>query len=161
MMYYNWIANVEGLYCKRPIQWLASSKILTPHPLTAQRVCTGGRGGGGSIVCKTPETALYSILCNYFVIATYCTAWLLWLVSIPPSSLHPDIPCLGLACLDVWFAPRCYLTPSSFYQSSPRSGGSNRRREKRIENWPGPDFVYSQTVTPGFWNDRIITTLWV
>jgi hypothetical protein len=30
---------VERLFCKRPIQFLASSKILTPHPLTARRVC--------------------------------------------------------------------------------------------------------------------------
>ncbi len=64
---------VEQLYCKRPIQCLASSKILTPHPLTARRVCNppplvkgedtlaGWRGGGGSIVRKTPDTALYSI----------------------------------------------------------------------------------------------------
>jgi hypothetical protein len=52
---------VEGIYCKRPIQCLASSKILTPHLLIARRVCTppplvrgedtlpGWRGGGGSI----------------------------------------------------------------------------------------------------------------
>jgi hypothetical protein len=32
--------TVEGLYCKRPIQCLASSEQLTPHPLTARRVCT-------------------------------------------------------------------------------------------------------------------------
>jgi len=32
--------SVERLYCKRPIQCLASSKILTPHLLTARRVCT-------------------------------------------------------------------------------------------------------------------------
>jgi hypothetical protein len=32
--------RVEGLYCKRPIQCLASSKILTSRPLTARRVCT-------------------------------------------------------------------------------------------------------------------------
>jgi hypothetical protein len=63
----------EGLYCKRPIQCLASSEILTPHPLTTRRVCTPpplvrgedtlarGRGGGGSTVRKTPDTALYSI----------------------------------------------------------------------------------------------------
>jgi hypothetical protein len=66
----------EGLYCKRPIQCLASSEILTPHPLTAGAsvyppplVGGGGhtrrleraRGGGGSIVLKTPVTALYSI----------------------------------------------------------------------------------------------------
>ncbi len=41
---------VEGLYCKRPIQCLASSEILTPHPLTAQGECTPppafGAGGG-------------------------------------------------------------------------------------------------------------------
>jgi hypothetical protein len=58
--------TVERLYCKRPIQCLASSKILTPHPLTARRVCTPptsmwgedthslhGEGGGGSIFWKT------------------------------------------------------------------------------------------------------------
>ncbi len=61
---------VEGLYCKRPIQCLASSDQLTPHPVTARRVCTPRlrcvgrtnslrRGGGGSIVRKTPDTALY------------------------------------------------------------------------------------------------------
>jgi hypothetical protein len=37
----------EGLYCKRPIQCLASSKILTPHSLTARRVCTPAFGAGG------------------------------------------------------------------------------------------------------------------
>jgi hypothetical protein len=46
-----------------------------PHPLTAWRVCTptdlvrgedtlaGCRGGEGSIVRKTPDTALYSTYC--------------------------------------------------------------------------------------------------
>ncbi len=62
-------------YCKRPILWLASSKILTSPPihLTARRVSTPGRtqslsgeGGGGSIFWKTPGTALYSV-CKYFV----------------------------------------------------------------------------------------------
>ncbi len=43
--------SVKGLYRKRPIQCLASSEILTPHPLTARRVCTPPptplvRGGG-------------------------------------------------------------------------------------------------------------------
>jgi hypothetical protein len=32
--------TVERLYCKRLILCLASSKILTPTPLTARRVCT-------------------------------------------------------------------------------------------------------------------------
>ncbi len=51
--------TVEGLYCKRPTQCLASSEILTPHPLTARRMCSPPplvrgedtlprwRGGGG------------------------------------------------------------------------------------------------------------------
>jgi hypothetical protein len=47
--------TVEALYCKRPIQCLASSDILTPppHPLTARRVSGGEhtrwveRGWGG------------------------------------------------------------------------------------------------------------------
>ncbi len=73
----NWsVPCVEGFYCKRPIQCLASSEIFAPHPLTARRVCTppplvrcgvrthslGGEGeGGGFIVRKTSDTALYSI----------------------------------------------------------------------------------------------------
>ncbi len=52
------VAPVERLYCKRPSLWLASSKILTPHPLTARQVrippplvrgedtLAGWRGGG-------------------------------------------------------------------------------------------------------------------
>jgi hypothetical protein len=79
------LCSVEGLYCKRPIQCLASSEILTTHPLTARRVCTprlwcGGRthslgreGVGGSIVRLTPDTALYSTY-----VSTLCfvaTAW--------------------------------------------------------------------------------------
>jgi hypothetical protein len=46
---------------------------IDPQPLTTRRMCTppplvreedtlvGWRGGGGSIVRKTPDTALYSI----------------------------------------------------------------------------------------------------
>jgi len=66
---------VDRLYCKRPILCLSSSKILTPSPLTARRVCTASpppplvrvedtlakwKGVGGSIFWKTPDTALYS-----------------------------------------------------------------------------------------------------
>ena len=46
----NIIKRVEGLYCKRPIQCLASSEILTPHPSTPGVHCTPppafGAGGG-------------------------------------------------------------------------------------------------------------------
>jgi hypothetical protein len=69
------VQAVEGLYCKRPIQCLASSELLT-HPLTAQRVFTPpppgngaggghtrwvGGGGGGSIVRKPPDTSTVSV----------------------------------------------------------------------------------------------------
>jgi hypothetical protein len=75
----------EGLYCKRPIQCLASSEILKPPPpppsppgecVTLRLWCggrthsLGGEGvGRGSIVRKTPDTALYSIYVprKYFV----------------------------------------------------------------------------------------------
>jgi hypothetical protein len=55
-----WLSTVEGLNCERPIQCLASSKILTPQTLTARRVGTprlwsggrthslGGEGVGGN-----------------------------------------------------------------------------------------------------------------
>ncbi len=63
--------NVEGSYCKRPIQCLASSKILTSHPhlpasvnppplMRGKDTLAGWKGGGGSIFWKTPDTALYS-----------------------------------------------------------------------------------------------------
>jgi hypothetical protein len=55
---------VEGLYCKRPIQCLASSELLTPRP--------GWRGVGGSIVRKTPDTALYSI----YVSTLWCQSYI-------------------------------------------------------------------------------------
>ncbi len=78
-----WVETVQGLYCKRPIQYLASSEILTPHPLTARRVCTPpspplvrvedtlarGRGGGG--VRKTPDTALYSIYVSTLLLSLF------------------------------------------------------------------------------------------
>ncbi len=69
----------EGLYCKRPIQCLASSEILTPHPLTARRVCTpsrfwcggrthslGGEGVGGQYSEDARHCSVLYI-CKYFV----------------------------------------------------------------------------------------------
>jgi hypothetical protein len=38
------LETVDGLYCKRPIQWLVSSEILTPH--LARRVCPAFGAGG-------------------------------------------------------------------------------------------------------------------
>jgi hypothetical protein len=81
------LLTVEGLYCKRPIQCLASSEILMPHwplphrpaslypssppPLVrGEDTLAGWRGArwvergwgvNSSIVRKTPDTALYSI----------------------------------------------------------------------------------------------------
>ncbi len=61
--------SVEGLYCKRPIKCLASSKILTHRPASVDPPAFGAgedtlaewRGGGGSIVRKMPDSALYSM----------------------------------------------------------------------------------------------------
>jgi hypothetical protein len=47
--------SIEGLYCKRPIQCLASSVTAGDDTLAVWT------WGGGSIVRKTPDTALYSI----------------------------------------------------------------------------------------------------
>jgi hypothetical protein len=70
---------VEGLFCKRPIQCLASSKNIEPHPLTARRVCTPspfGAGGGhtrwverGWGVNSSEDARHCSVLhlCKYFV----------------------------------------------------------------------------------------------
>ncbi len=79
--------HLDAVNRKRPIQGVFR-KILTPHPLTARRVWTppppptdlvqgedtlaGWRGGGGSLVRKTPDTALYSIyvstLCREYTV---------------------------------------------------------------------------------------------
>jgi hypothetical protein len=75
------VCTVEGLYCKRPIQCLASSEILTspPHPLTARRVCNppplvrgedtlaGWRRGGGSIVFGRLQTLLCTLQSSTYV----------------------------------------------------------------------------------------------
>jgi hypothetical protein len=73
------LTPVEGLYCKRPIQCLASFKILTPHPLTARRVCTprllcggrthslGGEGVGVNILEKARHCSVLYV-CKYFVL---------------------------------------------------------------------------------------------
>ncbi len=66
------VVDAEGLYCKRPIQCLASSKILTPHPLTAWRVCArgghslGGEGVGGQYFEHARHWSVLYI-CKYFV----------------------------------------------------------------------------------------------
>ncbi len=74
---------VAGLYCKRPIQCLASSKILTPHSLDARRVCTpppfgAGEGhtrwmerGGG--VNSSKDARNWSVLYKYV-----STLWVYW-----------------------------------------------------------------------------------
>ncbi len=74
---------VEGLYCKRPIQCLASYKILTPppHPLTARRYppplvrgedkLAGWKGGGGVNILEDTRHRSILYLCGmavYFVL---------------------------------------------------------------------------------------------
>ncbi len=80
------VTYVEGLYCKRPILCLPSSKILTPHPLTARRRgCTppppfwcggrthspGGKSGRWSIFWKTPDTARSVLWIRKYFVVTY------------------------------------------------------------------------------------------
>jgi hypothetical protein len=58
---------LEGLYCMRPIQCLASSEIFSAgggHTRWVER-------GWGSIVRKTPDTALHSIYVSTLCV-TYC-----------------------------------------------------------------------------------------
>ncbi len=68
-------SSVEGLYCKRPIQCLASSELLTPYPLTARRVCTPGgedilagwRGVGGVNSSEDARHCSVLYIWKYFV----------------------------------------------------------------------------------------------
>ncbi len=96
--------SVEGLNCKNPIQCLASSKILTPHELTARRVYTlpplvrgedtlaGWRGGGGSIFWKKPDNALYSTyvstLCTTVLNSSWPGNWCLIVGDLHPLGSH-------------------------------------------------------------------------
>ncbi len=71
-----WVGSVEVLYCKRPIQCLASSEILTPHPLTAPPLVRGrthllgGEGVGGQSF-GTRQTLLCTLyICKYFVVGS-------------------------------------------------------------------------------------------
>jgi hypothetical protein len=69
---------VEGLYCKRPIQCLASSEILTPHrpavctplppPLVrGEDTLAWGRGGGGVNSLEDARHCSVLYICKYFV----------------------------------------------------------------------------------------------
>jgi hypothetical protein len=55
------VLHVEGLYCKRPIPSLASSDKLTPAFGAGEDTLARWREGGGAIVRKTPDNAVYSI----------------------------------------------------------------------------------------------------
>ncbi len=96
----------ERLYCKRPIQCLAFSKILTPHPLTARRVCTphlwcGGRGGHTGWVergwgVNILDDARYSsvlYICKYFVPVRQ-SCWFL-VISIPCYYVSTNTECFS------------------------------------------------------------------
>ncbi len=104
---------VERLYCKRPIQCLASSRILTPPPPQPASVyppplvggkdhwdryetflrrthSLGGEGGGGSIFWKTPDTALYSI---YSLHSTYVSTLCMGGTLQDKQPRHPGCAC--------------------------------------------------------------------
>ncbi len=76
----NYKHMLERLYCKGPIQCLASSKILTPTPLTPRRVCTpppsffgaggghtGWRGGWGVNILEDARHSAVLYIRKYFV----------------------------------------------------------------------------------------------
>jgi hypothetical protein len=80
-----WIPNVttvKRLYCKRPIQCLASSKILTPPPLPGDCVVyppAFGAGGGhtrwvergwGVNILEDARHSSVLYVCKYFVVTT-------------------------------------------------------------------------------------------
>ncbi len=109
------VYSVERLYCKRPIHCLASSKILTPHPLTARRVCTltplvreedtlaRGRRGWG--VHNLEDTSHSSVLyvCKYFVVSLVCP-------HRHPYFAHSHIP----KWLDAYFRPIVRTTVNTY-----------------------------------------------
>ncbi len=63
---YERVKSWRDYYRKRPILCIASSKILTPHPLSARRVCppppppNKGVEGGGVNIWKTRDIGLAS-----------------------------------------------------------------------------------------------------
>jgi hypothetical protein len=87
---------VEGLYCKRPIQCLASSEILTPHPLPPPasvyplplvRGRTYSLGGEGVGVNSSEDARHWSVLyiCKYFVLLALVQTSILSLRPLEPS----------------------------------------------------------------------------
>jgi hypothetical protein len=64
-------------YCKRPVLWLASSKILTPHPPHRPAFGAGGdtlagwRGGWGVYILEDVRHSSVLYVCKYFVDAPF------------------------------------------------------------------------------------------
>jgi hypothetical protein len=57
-------------YCKRPILWLASSKILTPTP------SLGGEGGGGGVnILEDVRHSSVLYVCKYFVVIPHVSSY--------------------------------------------------------------------------------------
>jgi hypothetical protein len=79
-----WSIGVERLDCKRPILWLASSKILTPHPPhrlasvyplpleLGEDTLAGWRGGWGVNILEETRHSSVLYVCKYFVLIGFC-----------------------------------------------------------------------------------------
>jgi hypothetical protein len=100
---FEWVQSVERLYCKRPILCLVSSKILTPHLLTARRLwCVpprfwcggrthslGGKGVGGQYFGRR-QTLLCTLhtYCKQFVVQSQYCVKCCALINTPRPSLY-------------------------------------------------------------------------
>ncbi len=119
-----WIWSVEGLYCKRPIQCLASSKIFfypppPPHLLTARRVCSpqplvrgedtldGWRGGEGVNSSEDARHCSVLYICKYFVVGSK--------VFMEDDSQRPWS--FSKCIISVCFQPR--ISPGSLAKTTP------------------------------------------
>jgi hypothetical protein len=65
----NSISGVEGLYCKRPIQCLASSEILTPHDAGEGHMHSLGGEGVGVNSSEDARHCSVFYICEYYVIS--------------------------------------------------------------------------------------------
>ncbi len=94
------VSLVERLYCKRPIQCLASSKILTPTPhrpasmyppplVHGEDTLSGWSGGWGVNNLEDARHCSVLYICKYFVVSTILYACGIEGVKLDQGELEP------------------------------------------------------------------------